>query len=64
VEPEIKAELEVKQDPEVWKEGFRASEAGRRPGRCPYSAGSIEAWSWFSGYIEAERRKSREEGQA
>lgn len=53
---EPKAEPEVKQDAEAWKEGFQASEAGKMPARCPYAAGSREAWSWYSGYIEGERR--------
>jgi hypothetical protein len=42
-------------DPKAYQEGFAAGEAGIK--RCPYPAGTREAWSWHSGQLEgaAER---------
>jgi hypothetical protein len=43
----------LKQDPKVWEEGFKAGQSRiRTPTQCPYAAGTAEAWSWYSGYIE------------
>ena len=36
--------------PKAWDEGFKAGE--ERKARCPYPAGTAEAWSWWSGYVE------------
>jgi len=43
------------QDPKAWAEGFAAGETGKR--NCPYPAGSREAWSWWSRWIEGEAKR-------
>jgi hypothetical protein len=43
--------MTLTQDPKAWEEGFKAGEAGK-PRRCPNPAGSREAWSWWSGWVE------------
>jgi nucleoid-associated protein YgaU len=45
----------LEQDPKTWAEGFRAGE--ERKSKCPYPAGSREAWSWSSGRIEGEAKR-------
>ena len=48
----------LKQDPKAWEEGFEAGERKvRTPVRCPYSAGTTQAWSWHSGYIEGDAKR-------
>ena len=49
----------LRHDVKVWNEGFRVGEntkseadAAARGLHCPYRAGSAEAWSWYSGFIE------------
>ena len=45
-------QIVLKHDPRAWEEGFKAGESGVRiPLRCPYPAGTIQAWSWHSGHI-------------
>jgi hypothetical protein len=47
----------IGQDPKAWAEGFRAGEEGES--RCPYPAGSLEAFAWHSGHVEgAAKRKA------
>ena len=43
------------QYPKAWAEGFAAGEAGKR--KCPYLAGSREAWSWWSGWVEGGAKR-------
>jgi hypothetical protein len=45
----------LKQNPEAWDEGFKAGEDQKR--RCPYPAGSTEAWSWHSGQVEGDAKR-------
>ena len=45
----------LEQDPKAWEEGFNAGEE-RNP-RCPYPAGSREAWSWHSGQVEGDAKR-------
>lgn len=44
-------------DSRAWREGFTAGEAGRLASRCPYAAGTTEAWSWHSGWIEGDAKR-------
>jgi hypothetical protein len=47
----------LKHDPKAWEEGFEAGESKVRiSNMCPYSAGTTQAWSWHSGYIEGDAR--------
>jgi hypothetical protein len=45
----------LKHDEKAWEEGFKAGE-GREP-RCPYPAGTTQAWSWQSGYVEGDAKR-------
>jgi hypothetical protein len=45
----------IEQNPKAWDEGFKAGEE-RKP-RCPYPAGSREAWSWQSGQVEGDAKR-------
>ena len=48
----------LKHDPKAWEEGFNAGENRVRfPLRCPYPAGTTEAWSWHSGYVEGDAKR-------
>ena len=48
----------LKHDPRAWEEGFSAGESRVRfPLRCPYPAGTTEAWSWHSGYVEGDAKR-------
>ena len=48
----------LKHDPKAWEEGFKAGESRVRiPMRCPYPAGTTQAWSWHSGYVEGEAKR-------
>ena len=48
----------LKHDPRAWEEGFKAGESGVRiPLRCPYPAGTTQAWSWHSGHIEGDAKR-------
>ena len=48
----------LKHDPRAWEEGFRAGEnTVRIPLRCPYLAGTTQAWSWHSGYVEGDAKR-------
>jgi hypothetical protein len=49
--------MPLQQDLAVWQEGFDAGLALGTP-RCPYPAGTNEAWSWQSGFIEARQERS------
>jgi hypothetical protein len=49
----------MEQYPAAWQEGFDAGLAlGTLP--CPYPAGTNEAWSWQSGFVEARHGRSSE----
>jgi hypothetical protein len=37
-------------DPKVWQKGFDAGACG--DSECPYGVGTIQRWSWSSGYVE------------
>jgi len=50
----LTTQLSLKQDAKAWEEGFKAGE--QRDSRCPYRAGSNEAWSWHSGFVEGAAR--------
>lgn len=51
-------QIVLKHDPRAWEEGFRAGESRVRfPLRCPYPAGTTEAWSWHSGYVEGDAKR-------
>lgn len=41
-------------DGDAWNQGFWDGEEGKPRHSCPYPAGSTEAWSWSSGYIEGK----------
>jgi hypothetical protein len=45
----------IAQSASAWRAGFTAGAAGA-PGRCPAPAGSVEAWSWVSGYVEGKSK--------
>jgi hypothetical protein len=51
----------MQQDREAWQKGFDAGARGARA-TCPYSAGTVEAWSWQSGFTEG--RSSRKTNTA
>jgi hypothetical protein len=50
---------QLEQNLEIWREGFHSG-LMRTDRRCPYQTGTVEAWSWRSGFIEgrAERDKT------
>jgi hypothetical protein len=51
-------QIVLKHDPKAWEEGFGAGESRvQSPFRCPYRAGTTQAWSWHSGYIEGEAKR-------
>jgi hypothetical protein len=55
---ECKETTVLKQDSKAWTEGFEAGERKlRTPVRCPYSAGTTQAWSWHSGFIEGDAKR-------
>jgi hypothetical protein len=44
--------------PKAWEEGFSAGEnTARIPLRCPYPAGTTQAWSRHSGYVEGDAKR-------
>jgi hypothetical protein len=45
----------ITHDPKAWDEGFTGGE--ERKFRCPYPAGSHQAWSWHSGYVEGDAKR-------
>ena len=48
----------LRQDPKAWEKGFKAGESTVwAPVRCPYSAGTTQAWSWHSGYVEGDAKR-------
>jgi ribosome modulation factor len=42
----------LSQDPCAWQRGYRAGYLGLSA--CLFPAGSVESWSWISGYIEGK----------
>jgi hypothetical protein len=51
-------QIVLKHDPKAWEEGFSAGEnTARIPLRCPYPAGTTQAWSWHSGYVEGDAKR-------
>ena len=51
-------QIVLKHDPKAWEEGFKAGESRVRiPLRCPYPAGTTQAWSWHSGYVEGDAKR-------
>ena len=51
-------EIVLKHDPKAWEEGLSAGEnTARIPLRCPYPAGTTQAWSWHSGYVEGDAKR-------
>ena len=51
-------QIALKHDPKAWEEGFSAGESRVRiPLRCPYPAGTTQAWSWHSGHVEGDAKR-------
>lgn len=51
-------QMVLKHDPKAWEEGFSAGEnSGRILPRCPYPAGTTQAWSWHSGHVEGDAKR-------
>jgi hypothetical protein len=51
-------QIVLKHDPKAWEEGFSAGESRVRiPPRCPYPAGTTQAWSWHSGHVEGDAKR-------
>jgi hypothetical protein len=51
-------QIVLKHDPKAWEEGFSAGESRvRMPLRCPYPAGTTQAWSWHSGHVEGDAKR-------
>ena len=51
-------QIVLKHDPKAWEEGFSAGESRVRiPLRCPYPAGTTQAWSWRSGHVEGDAKR-------
>ena len=51
-------QIVLKHDPKAWEEGFSAGESRvRTPLRCPYPAGTTQAWSWHSGHVEGDAKR-------
>jgi hypothetical protein len=51
-------QIVLKHDPKAWEEGFSAGENRVRiPLRCPYPAGTTQAWSWHSGHVEGDAKR-------
>ena len=51
-------QLVLKHDPKAWEEGFSAGESRVRiPLRCPYPAGTTQAWPWHSGHVEGDAKR-------
>jgi hypothetical protein len=47
----------LKHDAKAWEEGFKAGESSELIlVRCPYPAGTTQAWSWHSGHIEGDAK--------
>jgi hypothetical protein len=40
------------QQDQQWQEGFEAAKSGLIG--CPYQAGTVESWSWNSGFVEGQ----------
>ena len=49
--------MNLRIDSKAWQKGFEGGEAGRPMFRCPYRAGTTEAWSWCSGWVEGEAKR-------
>ena len=47
--------MTLRHSPEAWEEGFQAGEG--KQSKCPYPAGSTEAWSWWSGRVEGDAKR-------
>ena len=45
----------LEQNPKAWEEGFQAGETHKL--KCPYPAGTTEAWSWQSGHVEGDAKR-------
>ena len=51
-------QIVLKHDPKAWEEGFSAGESRVRiPLRCPYPAGTTQAWSLHSGHVEGDAKR-------
>src|ERR1022692_516552 len=51
-------QIVLKHDPKAWEEGFCAGESRvQLPLRCPYPAGTAQAWSWHSGHVEGDAKR-------
>ncbi|MGD0774083.1 MAG: Rmf/CrpP family protein [Candidatus Solibacter sp.] len=54
----------VQQDREAYQAGYDAGARGERASKCPYRAGTAQAFSWRSGFIEGQAsRKTNTAGK-
>ena len=54
----VARQIVLKHDSKAWEEGFSAGESRVRfPLGCPYPAGTTQAWSWHSGYVEGDAKR-------
>jgi hypothetical protein len=47
----------LRMDVNAWQEGFDAGFSGQRLSSCQHHVGSVQAWSWSSGYIEGKAKR-------
>jgi ribosome modulation factor len=45
----------------AWQEGYAAGARGERVLACPYRAGTVECWSWSSGFIEGKATRQAQQ---
>ncbi|MGD0778663.1 MAG: hypothetical protein ABSC05_38270 [Candidatus Solibacter sp.] len=45
-------------DQKAWQEGYDAGKRGERASACPYRAGTVEGWSWSSGFVEGRAART------
>jgi ribosome modulation factor len=51
------------QSEDAWQAGYAAGAVGLPMSRCPAPAGTIESWSWHSGFIEGKAQRGKENNQ-
>ena len=52
--PAAMTEPSLKIDAAAWHAGHLAGRRGLAVRHCPYSAGTVESWSWVSAFIEGK----------
>jgi hypothetical protein len=51
-------QIVLQHDSKAWEDGFSTGERRVRiPLRCPYPAGTTQAWSWHSGHVEGDAKR-------